>query len=178
MFINKLRLEERNYKDFTLLEPLAYEGRDDRFVVPVGFVTDFATVPQFLYWLIPSYGQYTNAAVVHDWLCVQLEHEYRLEKARKAGVPTIDILFKAPANAVDTDGIFRRIMREEGVPLIRRWLMWTGVRWGAFFSPHRQRGRWRTLPQVLAISALALPFLLLPTIFIGLTLLVDRIVDR
>src|SRR4051812_33768138 len=122
MFKNKLRLEECGVKTFALTEDLIYEGRDQTITVPAGFVTDFASVPQFMYWLIPSYGQYTNAAVVHDYLCVQLERAWHCEFGK-------DMTFvRAPANPVDTDGIFRRIMREEGVPLVRRWLMWTGVR--------------------------------------------------
>lgn len=167
MFKTKLRLEEHGTKSFVLTEDLVYEGRDQTFTVPAGFVTDFASVPQFMYWLIPSYGQYTNAAVVHDYLCVALADYYRYP----AGYPD------PPANAVDTDGIFRRIMREEGVPLVRRWLMWTGVRWGAMFSPYRRAGSLSTLFKVLLLSAIELPFLLIPTIFILITLGIDKIVE-
>lgn len=171
MFKTKLRLEEHGTKSFVLTEDLVYEGRDQTFTVPAGFVTDFASVPQFMYWLIPSYGQYTNAAVVHDWLCVQLEDEMY-----SASFPTHRKTV-APANPVDTDGIFRRIMREEGVPLVRRWLMWTGVRWGAMFSPYRRVGSLSTLFKVLLLSAIELPFLLIPTIFILITLGIDKIME-
>ena len=51
-----------------LVEPLGYTGRDETFVVPAGFTTDFASVPQSLTWLVPRYGRYTKAAILHDYL--------------------------------------------------------------------------------------------------------------
>ena len=36
--------------------------------VPAGFVTDFASVPRILWWLLPPWGRYGKAAVIHDWL--------------------------------------------------------------------------------------------------------------
>jgi hypothetical protein len=94
--------------EWELLEPLAYLGRTDRFVVPQGFVTDFASVPRPLTWLIPRYGRYTKAAILHDWLC------------RRCAAGEF--------SWVDADGIFRRVLHEQGVPLLRRWTMWTAVR--------------------------------------------------
>jgi len=35
--------------------------------VPVGFKTDFASVPRLLWGMIPQWGKYGNAAVVHDY---------------------------------------------------------------------------------------------------------------
>ncbi|TQK10709.1 DUF1353 domain-containing protein [Herbaspirillum sp. SJZ107] len=37
-------------------------------VVPIGFVTDFASIPRVLWSLLPSDGPYVYAAVVHDYL--------------------------------------------------------------------------------------------------------------
>lgn len=91
-----------------LVEPLAYQGRDELFTVPAGFETDFASVPRAFTWLIPRYGRYTKAAILHDYLCRRAEHgQFRW---------------------ADADGIFRRVMRELGVALLRRWLMWAAVR--------------------------------------------------
>lgn len=39
-----------------------------RVVVPAGYVTDFASSPQWLWWLIPSIGKYNRAALIHDFL--------------------------------------------------------------------------------------------------------------
>ena len=91
-----------------LVEPLTYDGRDERFVVAAGFTTDFASVPQALTWLVPRYGRYTKAAILHD-------HLWRLcAEGRFAWA--------------DADGLLRRAMRELDVPFLRRWLMWGAVR--------------------------------------------------
>ena len=44
------------------------ENSGDRIEVAQGFVTDFATVPRLLWWFLPRWGTYGNAAVIHDWL--------------------------------------------------------------------------------------------------------------
>lgn len=35
--------------------------------VPVGFITDFASVPQALWAILPPFGRYTAAAILHDF---------------------------------------------------------------------------------------------------------------
>jgi hypothetical protein len=79
--------------------------------------------------------------VLHDWLIV---------RAIPAGF----------VSSRDADGIFRRVLREQGVPFVKRWLMWTGVRWGALFNPPRRAGWLRDLPLVLIWTLLALPVVL------------------
>src|SRR4051794_29917086 len=54
-----------------LVEPLGYQGREQMFTVEAGFTTDFASVPQALTWLVPRYGRYTKAAILHDFLWSQ-----------------------------------------------------------------------------------------------------------
>ncbi|KKM64196.1 hypothetical protein LCGC14_1503790 [marine sediment metagenome] len=49
------------------------EGSGDRITVPVGFVTDFASIPKFLYWLLPWWAKFNKASVLHDCL-------YRIKK--------------------------------------------------------------------------------------------------
>jgi len=44
------------------------EGSDENIVVPAGFVTDFASVPRFFWRILPPWGRYGPAAIVHDWL--------------------------------------------------------------------------------------------------------------
>ncbi len=39
----------------------------EEFVVPTGFVTDFASIPRPFWWLLPKWARYGNAAVVHDF---------------------------------------------------------------------------------------------------------------
>jgi hypothetical protein len=87
---------------------LSYAGRDETFVVPAGFTTDFASVPQALTWLVPRYGRYTKAAILHDFLWRRCREGH--------------------FGWADADGILRRAMRELDVPFLRRWLMWGAVR--------------------------------------------------
>jgi Protein of unknown function (DUF1353) len=142
-----------------LLEPLAYRGRRQRFVVPAGFRTDLATVPRVLVWLVPRWGLYTQAAVLHDWLCTE-------------GVAT------GAVTARDADGLFRRVMRESGVPVVRRWLMWSGVRWSALTDPRRRRGWVLSAPGVLAITLLAAPLVLPPVLLLMPALFAYGAVER
>ena len=42
--------------------------REERIEVAEGFETDFASVPRLLWVVLPKWGKYGNAAMVHDWL--------------------------------------------------------------------------------------------------------------
>jgi hypothetical protein len=133
-----------------VVEPLVYRGQQDTFVVPAGFRTDFASVPRIVVWLIPRFGRYTLAAVLHDWLV-------------GTGIDS------GAVSARDADGLFRRVLRELGVPPVRRWLMWTGVRWGALVDG-RRAGWWRDAPRVLAVSVLFVPIVAPPALAIAVAL--------
>lgn len=79
--------------------------------VPQGYVTDFASIPGWIQWLIAPFGRHSEAAVVHDWL-------YTLgtkgdHKARKLA-----------------DQTFRRALAIVGVKFFRRNLMYWAVRLG------------------------------------------------
>lgn len=123
---------------FELVYRVVYEGKDDHWVIPAEFKTDFATIPAIVSWAIPKLGAYTQAAIVHDYFC-------------SVGIQSGEI------SARDTDAVFRRIMREGNVDVVTRWLVWTGVRWGALFNPVRRPGWHRDAPAVLGISLLAAP---------------------
>jgi hypothetical protein len=105
--------------------------------VPPEYVTDFASVPRLLWPVVPPYGTYTDAAIVHDRL----------------------ITHDLPAGRIaspEVDEVFRLAMAALGVGFVRRWLMWAGVRWAAVANPLRRPGWLRTLPLLLAVSAAAL----------------------
>lgn len=161
-FDSELSIRAVTAVDWTLLAPLVWTGsQGDRFVVPVGFTTDFATVPRFLHWLWLPYGPYTRAAVLHDWLLVQLaDWTVRYNGGRNADMLLPENL--PPANSRDTDGIFRRAMEDLGVPWSKRWLGWTAVRWAALFNSRRAYGRgiMADLPRMVGMSILALPVIL------------------
>lgn len=107
-FTSALVVEEIDGKFWKVREPLRYQGADEEFEVPADFRTDFASVPRPLVWLIPRYGVYTRAAILHDYLC-------RTKRVSPA----------------DADGIFRRTLRECDVSRPRRWMMWAAVRLGS-----------------------------------------------
>jgi uncharacterized protein DUF1353 len=58
-------------RTWVLREPFSYDvgtkGSYDTITVPVRFMTDFASVPRPLWWLLPPWGKYGNAAVIHDF---------------------------------------------------------------------------------------------------------------
>jgi hypothetical protein len=67
-----------NGSDWDVLEPFYYDtdvpcagySVPVRIVVPKGFVTDFASIPRFLWAIVggPADGKYRLAAVIHDFL--------------------------------------------------------------------------------------------------------------
>lgn len=79
--------------------------------VPEGYVTDFASIPGLVQWLIQPFGRHSEAAVVHDWL-------YTL------GTPG-DTRGRHLA-----DRTFRRALHLVGVGFVRRWIMYLAVRMG------------------------------------------------
>jgi hypothetical protein len=100
----EVMLRQVGPKEFRLAQPFRYDDGQQQFDVPEDDVTDLASVPRFLTWLIPRYGRHTLAALVHDNL--QDNVDVTSERA---------------------DEIFRDSMGETGVPLSRRWLMWAAV---------------------------------------------------
>jgi hypothetical protein len=79
--------------------------------VPQGYVTDFASIPGFVQWLISPFGKHSEAAVVHDWL-------YTLgDKKDKKGRRLADLTFK-------------RALKIVGVGWFRRNIMYLAVRVG------------------------------------------------
>lgn len=166
MFNNtRIRLSIVGDKTFRLEDDLCYTGTNESWTVPAGTTTDFATVPQVIQWLIPTYGKYTLAAILHDHFCYELGNAY-VEKRD----PFI--------TSRDTDGVFRRVMRELGVPFAQRWLIWCGVRWGALANPARRKGVIADLNKMLLISILAAPVVAPVTILVGLGLVISGIINR
>lgn len=90
--------------------PLIYASdvADDTFIVPAGFVTDFASVPRISIAYAVAGDTGHASAVVHDYLC------------RKKGYP------RSLA-----DLVFKEALEVEGTPWWRRAIMYSGVRIGA-----------------------------------------------
>jgi len=97
--------------NWMLQSPLIHEiGKDSPYIVivPRGFVTDFASIPkplQILRGSVPITDRYGNAAAVHDYLY------WRQDCTRE-----------------ESDNILAITMREAGVSLLERTLVYQGVR--------------------------------------------------
>jgi hypothetical protein len=148
-FVTGPRVLVRQVDDthWRLEEQVVYAGRRDTFAVPVGTRTDFASVPRVFAWLVPKYGRFTPAAVLHDHL-VGVE--------RPAG----------RVSARDADRLFVRAMRELGVPFLLRWYMWGAVRIGSLTDPGGRPGWVRDLPAVVLVLVAALPVVAVPAVAI------------
>lgn len=81
--------------------------RYGRFIIEVGFISDFASALQLLWWLIPPHGRTAMACIVHDYL-------YE----------------KNPVNATrrEVDRFWLELLKKSGVPKWQVWLMYYYVR--------------------------------------------------
>lgn len=103
----------------TDLEFTFYIGvpEDQKYVtVPKGFITDGASVPRLFWALIPPWGVYGQAAVVHDWLCV---HK-KLTKNGEDG--DLNLTLK------QIDDILYIAMKASGTNWIKRNVIYSAVR--------------------------------------------------
>lgn len=141
-----VRAEQIGDVTWRLLAAVEFLGRYGRYVVPAGYVTDFASVPRLLWWLVPQSGRWNPAAIVHDWLIT-------------------DLLTAGGITSGRVDAEFRHALKACGVGFCRRWLMWAGVRWAAVANPIRRPGWLRTLPLLLLVTAVLLaPLALVATV--------------
>lgn len=83
--------------------------------IPVGFVTDGVTIPQVLWWFLPSWGHpIVRAAVLHDYL-IQL---FRSEVGPHPAYPTRRSI----------DGVFYEAARSLGINRFVAGTAWTVIR--------------------------------------------------
>ncbi len=95
---------------------LGAEGSGDRIDVAIGFQTDFATVPRPLWIVLPKWGRYGNAAVIHDWL-----------------------YWKQDRPRATVDGLFFEAMGVLGVGAAARYTLYWGVRLFGWLAWYRNR---------------------------------------
>lgn len=82
------------------------EGSGDTINVPIGFITDFASVPRLFWSVFPKWGKHGNAAVIHDYL-------YWTQKRNKK----------------ESDKIFLEAMAVLKVPKWKRYCMYWAVKY-------------------------------------------------
>ncbi|WP_040790222.1 DUF1353 domain-containing protein [Nocardia paucivorans] len=150
VFTNSLVVEEIDAQFWRLVQPLHYQGADREFTVPVGFRTDFASVPRPVTWLVPRYGVYTKAAILHDYL-----------------------LKSGEVSTADADGIFRRALRECDVSVPRRRMMWAAVR----FNSRLEGATAGDVVSFVITAVLSLLFLAIPVVVITVFLLLFWLVE-
>lgn len=81
-----------------------YIGAEDssRYIdIPTGYLTDGASIPRFLWWVLPPLGEYTQATTVHDYLC----NTYEITEVIN-GVPT-----QVPVTRKEIDEILYEALR-------------------------------------------------------------------
>lgn len=113
---------EAEWRVWRLEMPLVYAIGGDparRIIVPSGYYTDGASVPRYLWGILPTWGRYSRAAVVHDYLCSRLNK----------GVPHPFVRTRHEA-----DRIFLEAMGACGVNILVRYLMWGAVRLAAWWT--------------------------------------------
>lgn len=92
---------------------LGSKGSDRWVQVPIGYLTDGASVPRLFWSILPPWGKYGQAAVLHDYLC---DYGRIIDK----GIP-INI------NREEVDNIFYEAMEVLQVPKLTISLMKKGV---------------------------------------------------
>ena len=99
------RTNEQGRVVYEVVEPFTFKTAILTVKVPRGFLTDFASVPRFMWLVFPPTGKYNRPATIHDFLYVI-----------------------QPCSRWTADAVFREAMIEAGVPFWKRWLIWAAVR--------------------------------------------------
>lgn len=124
-------------EEFELVEPITYDDRvlGVSITVPnpaVPFRTDLTSVPAWFTWLVPKSGQHLPAALIHDGLVPgsgQIGRTYTT-------YPDLAI------DRIEADRVFRDAMRDTGVGVIRRWLVWAAVSAASLVRGPREDWPW------------------------------------
>ncbi len=105
MFQSDLSVKKIGERTWKLLEPLIWKAKKS-IMVPIGFKTDFASVPQGMWWFCaPASGNHARASVLHDYL-------YKTGRVSRK----------------EADEIFRDAMKACGVGWFKRNSMFWAVR--------------------------------------------------
>lgn len=121
-FTSELKVSPINDSKWSVLESFVYyigeKGSRDFVEVPPGFVTDFASIPRILWTILPPWGKYGKAAVVHDYLYTAHSRKQVTETDK------IDV----PVTRSEADRIFLEAMEVLGVNKFTRYSMYYAVR--------------------------------------------------
>lgn len=120
-FLSALRVEQTSGTanegrgEWELTAPLLYKSdlTGDVYIVPVGFSTDFASVPRVPIAFLLCGDVASKPAALHDWL-------YSVGPNGKHPVP----------DRATADALLKEAATVEGVPAWRVWMLYAGVRIG------------------------------------------------
>ncbi len=115
-FLTKVKLRKipkrkwYHRQNYEVLEDIEYysEMMSCVYMVPIGFITDLASTPLLLRWLLPPNGQYKYEACLHDYF-------YR--------VPEVMITRK------QADKVFLEAMKVGIVDSWKEWCLYTAVKY-------------------------------------------------
>ena len=163
VFLTTLHVAHVDSNTWKLTSPLVWQGKVDYFVIRKDFLTDFASIPKPIRWLLDSAGGNSEAAVLHDAVW---------RESKKKSDRRVD--------PWDADGMFRRALRETGTPALTRGIMWFGVRVGAVFG-----GRFGVsgppiavkLLQLIGMFVVGIVAVLAPTLVAALGLVVYWVIN-
>jgi hypothetical protein len=119
---------------WALTADLAYRTHaGDTITVPKGMVSDLASVPRFAQNVVPSDGDYAQAALVHDFLfkttgtCVLVVSGKLPDGKTYRHATTKDCSRAAPYTREEANAILDQAMADIGVSTWRRWVIMGGL---------------------------------------------------
>lgn len=114
-----------NQFHWVVFEPITYytEKYGETITVPKGFITDLASVPRVIWWLIPNDGRHIiEGSVVHDWLY-----------ANAGEIPGWKY------SRTQANFVLREAMREQGASRWERFVVWAALQAFGFISWNRHK---------------------------------------
>jgi hypothetical protein len=107
-----ISIEKISNSEYSLLKDVTVESLGYRITVMKGLEFDGASIPKMFWSIIgsPFTGKYTRSALVHDAL-------YMSESLTRK----------------EADSVFLGLMKQDGVSLLKRNVMWGAVRIGGYF---------------------------------------------
>lgn len=122
-FLDPLELEYIDGRLYKLTAAFDYHlgslAGNEVVAIPIGFVTDFASVPRALWNVLPPTGGYGKAAVVHDYL-------YQKRRVLRDGI------WNRLVDRGEADHILKEAMEVLSVGRFTRWTIYLGVRVGGW----------------------------------------------
>src|SRR5262249_26318368 len=126
-------LERENRATAAMAFSFTYSTPDEVTIkVPIGYITDFASIPRLFRWLIAPFGRHARAAILHDWL-------YAVGQ---------------PGKKIEADWVLFDAMGDLDVQPLQRWTIFIAVFVGGWWGYGQQKewdaswADWKTGTQV------------------------------